>query len=67
MISIYKKCLKHNIRGQQPLSYPFTQIIIFNLHFCTLETLKQDVVTPLGRDFYTFQVVGGESGGRWGS
>jgi hypothetical protein len=43
LISIYKKCsktclstklsVKQNIRGQQPLSFPFTKIILFNCYF----------------------------------
>jgi len=45
--------VKHNIRGQKPLSSPLNQIIRFNFHFNTLETLKQDYTTPLGRRFGT--------------
>jgi hypothetical protein len=59
--------VKHNIRGQKPLSYPFTQIILFNFHVCTLETLNQYDVTPLG-DVLTFGAsLEEESGEHWGS
>jgi hypothetical protein len=53
--------------GQQTLSYPLNQIIIFNFHFNKLETLKVDDTTPLGDILTLFQVIGEEERGYWGS
>jgi hypothetical protein len=56
MISIYTKCsktclstklrVKHKIRGQQPLPFPFTKVILFNSYFAHKRN-PRNMMSPL--------------------